>query len=125
MRPVTAFSFLVLALTALTALPGASDELRVELRPESTTIEFTLEATIRSETLEPERSGESAGIVTLSNAREGASFAFSQWGDLLMIRLRTSLTGPLGSEPMSLGRPSTREPVHVIVSYRPGRWSAT
>ncbi len=83
--------------------------------------EFTLEATIRSETLEPEQSGEPAGIVTLSNAREGASFSFSQWGDQLMIRLRTSLTGPLGSEPMSLGQTSTSEPVHVIVSYRPGR----
>jgi hypothetical protein len=49
------------------------------------------------------------------------SFALAQRGDELVFLLGTSHTGPQGSEPLSLGRVSTSEPIHVIVSYRPGR----
>jgi hypothetical protein len=49
------------------------------------------------------------------------SFALVQSGDELGIRLGTSLTGQLGSDLFSLGRLTTSEPTHVIVSYHPGR----
>ena len=81
----------------------------------------TVEATIQPATLEPKGDREPAGIVTFSHEERSSSFALSQRGDELVFRLRTSMTGPRGSEPISLGRLSTNEPTHVIVSYRPGR----
>ena len=73
---------------------------------------------------EPNGDRELAGIVTLAHEmdeKESVSFALAQSGDELVFRLGTSLTGPPGSELFSLGRLSTSEPTHVIVSYRPGR----
>jgi hypothetical protein len=84
----------------------------------------TVEATIQPSIFESTGDRELAGIVTLAHEideKESVSFALVQSGDELGIRLGTSLTGPLGSELFSLGRLSTSEPTHVIVSYRPGR----
>jgi hypothetical protein len=84
----------------------------------------TVEATLQPATLEPKRDRNLAGIVTFSYPEDDGthlSFALAQRGDELVFRLGTSLTGPRGSEPLSLGRVSTSEPTHVIVSYRPGR----
>jgi hypothetical protein len=84
----------------------------------------TVEATIRPASLETNGNPESAGIVMLSN-EEGeeasVSFALGQRGDELMSCLGTSLTGPPGCHMVSLGRLSTSEPTHVVVSYQPGR----
>jgi hypothetical protein len=84
----------------------------------------TIEATVRPATLEPNDDREMAGIVTLAHEideKENMSFALVQSGDELGIRFGTSLTDPLGSEMFSLGRLSTSEPTHVIVSYRSGQ----
>jgi len=81
----------------------------------------TVEATIQPATREPNGDRVPAGIVTLSHEEKSSSFALAQRGDELVFQLRTSTTGPQGCEPVSLGRVSTTEPTHVIVSYRPGR----
>jgi hypothetical protein len=84
----------------------------------------TLEATIQPAILEPSPEEELAGIVTFSREEDDVShvsFALAQRGDELQFRLGTTLTGLQGSEAVSLGRLSTIEPTHVIISYRPGR----
>jgi hypothetical protein len=84
----------------------------------------TVEATIRPALFESNGDREVAGILTLAHEigeKASVSFALVQSGDELGVRLGTSLTGLLGSELFSLGRLSTSEPTHVIVSYRPNR----
>jgi hypothetical protein len=97
---------------------------RRELETFRSSSAVTVEATIRPADREPNGDRELAGIVTLAHEmdeKESLSFALAQSGDELGVRLGTSLTGPSGSELFSLGRLSTSEPTHVVVSYRPGR----
>ena len=97
---------------------------RREVETFRSTSAVTVEATIQPAIFESNGDRELAGIVTLAHEideKESVSFALAQSGDELGIRLGTSLTGPLGSELFSLGRVSTSEPTHVIVSYHPGR----
>jgi hypothetical protein len=84
----------------------------------------TLEATVRPVEVESNGDGGLRGIVTITNdlgEEPSVSFALGQRGGELVTQLGTSPASPSASEPISLGRLSSSEPNHVIVSYRPGR----
>jgi hypothetical protein len=81
----------------------------------------TVEATIQPATLEPRGDRELAEIVSLSHQEDTVSFVLGQRGDELVACLGTSLNVAPECEPVIVGRLSTSEPTHVIVSYRPGR----
>jgi hypothetical protein len=82
---------------------------------------LAVELTLQPETSEPDHEKDLGEVMSLSHPEDGVSFSLAQRGDELVFRLRTSLTGPGGCEPASLGRVATDEPTHVIVSYHPGR----
>ena len=63
-----------------------------------------------------------ARIVTFSSGTDSRDFTLGQEGDRLILRLRTTETGPNGVDPqVDLGTLEAGVPQHVIVTYEPGR----
>jgi hypothetical protein len=81
----------------------------------------TVETTIQPATLEPKIDRELAEIVSLSPGEDTLSFALGQRGDELVACVGTPLDAAPECEPVMVGRLSTSEPTHVVVSYRPGQ----
>lgn len=80
---------------------------------------LTVEATIATDHLDQHGP---ARIVSFSSSTGSRNFTLGQQGDQLVFRLRTPRTGDNGTNPeVQLGKITPGQPVHVLVSYAPGR----
>jgi FtsZ-binding cell division protein ZapB len=83
------------------------------------TNELTVEAVVTPR--ERFRRGEPGAIIAFSSDSGNRNFELAQDRDRLVFRLRTSLSGRSGAGPVEIGRIRAGTPVHVVVTYRPGR----
>ncbi len=98
------------------AAPEATERLFATARSSN---ELTLEATLRTSDLDQ---GGPARIVTFSTAPRRRNFTLAQEGQRLVFRVRTGLTGADADKPqVELFELPADRPVHVVVTYSPGR----
>ena len=88
------------------------------------TYELTLEATLTPRA-GLEGAEDVARIVSFSSGLGSRNLTLGQRGDRLVLRLRTGTTGRNADRPqLELGRVEPDRPVHVLVTYTPGRLTA-
>lgn len=81
--------------------------------------EITIETLLTSN--RPKQTGP-ARIVSFSSDGYSRNFTIGQEGNELLLRLRTTRTGTNGMKPeIKLGPIPASEPIHLVVSYRPGQ----
>ncbi len=98
------------------AVAGASDSLLAACKESD---ELTVEAVILPGNT---RQSGPARIVSFSSSPNSRNFTLGQDGGSLVFRLRTPSTDDNGTRPeVRLGRADDRKPMHVVVTYRPGR----
>jgi hypothetical protein len=98
------------------AVGGASDALLQACRKSN---ELTVEAVVLPANI---RQGGPARIVSFSSSTASRNFTLGQEEEWLVFRLRTPNTDGNGTRHQArLCRVDDREPMHVVVSYRPGR----